>query len=157
MYNTTAARREIDILCENALAVTIACDESGMNVLIGCIGCEQVVGTSDGVNQAKDLASALAWPAARPLSLDNSFPPVPADRGILILALPRVSAETSALDRFLKERAGSFTGNNFTRTIDIFFISDNDAGHLSAAETCAALYNRRAGVRAAILGLEARG
>ncbi|MCL2044191.1 MAG: DUF58 domain-containing protein [Treponema sp.] len=141
LFSIAAARRGIDALCENALAVAIACAESGMNVLIGYIGCEQVVGNFTGVSPAKELASALARPAARSLSFDNIFPPVPAGLGILVLALPRVSAETSALDRFLK-------GKTINQTIDVLLICDNDSTQLTAAETCAAMYNRRAGVKA---------
>ena len=152
LYDVTTARHGIDVLCENALAAALACTESEMNVLIGSINGEQLAGNVAGASLAKDLASAMALPAACPLSLDNNFPPVPADRGILILALPRISAETSALDRFLKEMASRFAGNSLTRTVDVFFVCDDNAGHLSAAETCAAMYNRRAGVRARVVG-----
>ena len=150
LYNARSARRGIDLLCENALAAAGACAESGMDVITGFSG-----GTLSAVSPAaKDLAMTLAWPAAIPLSASPRLPAVPEDRGIIILALPRANAETSALDHFLKDTASRCAGK--TQTIDVLFICGRDtgdegfAGRLAAAETCAALYNQRPGVRARV-------
>jgi hypothetical protein len=72
--------------------------------------------------------------------------------GILILAMPRIYAETSALDRFLSKHAN--------RVIELVFIYGADANQdsaeyvkrVAAAETCVGLYNKRPGVRARAIG-----
>ncbi|MDR0315660.1 MAG: DUF58 domain-containing protein, partial [Treponema sp.] len=99
LYSIEAARNGIDLLCENALAAALACVESGMDVLTGFSG-----GAIRGGNAA-ELSTALAWPAALPLSSPLDMPAAPADRGVVIFALPRSSAEPSALDRFLQAQA----------------------------------------------------
>ena len=144
LYNARSARRGIDVLCENALAAAIACKESGMDVIIGSGERESPAPYS--------LNTALAWPAATPLSTSGQLPAAAEDRGVLILSLPRASAEQTALDRFLKNAAGR------SSAIDLLFMYDAaDAASLTerhtAAETCAALYNRRSGIRARAAGV----
>ena len=153
LYNADSGRRGIDMLCENALAAAIACAESGMDVIIGNGDRHSGNEHAAGKNSPN---SALAWPAAMPLSGSVRLPAVPEDRGILILALPRASADTSALDQFLKDIAIRSAGKS--QSIDIVFICDvsddgSVADRLAAAETCAALYNRRPGVRARVAGV----
>jgi hypothetical protein len=85
------------------------------------------------------------------------LPAVPSDNGVLILALPRSSAETSGLDRFLNDAAHKAAGINNTRIIELLFLYDNAAASgefLSAVETCIALYNRRQGIKAKAVGVE---
>ncbi|MCL2763049.1 MAG: DUF58 domain-containing protein [Treponema sp.] len=135
LYSPPAARRGIDVLCENALAAALACAESGMNVLAGFSG-----GLMQGGNTAAVLATALAWPAAMPLPAAAGLPAVPDEYGIIVFALPRSTAETSVIDRFLKHKS---------RTVELLFFCDNDE-QLNAAEVCTALYNQRSGVKAGI-------
>ena len=141
LYSLALARSSIDALCEIALAAALALSESGMDVMIGC----STASPNDSAFQrdAKNFPLALAWPAALSLSGEHNFPPMPADRGVVILALPRSSADASALDRLLKDTAG--------RSVDLLFICSSDE-ELAAAETCVTLYNRRPGVKAGIMG-----
>ena len=154
LYNAHSGRGGIDVLCENALAAALICDESGMDVII--VSADNPRRSEEAQKlESRDIAAALAWPAAVPLPASARFPGVPEERGIIILALPRSSAETSALERFLKEQASRTAGKN--QTIEILFLCSTDtaedgafAERLAAAETCAALYNRRSGVRARV-------
>jgi uncharacterized protein (DUF58 family) len=151
LYRVETARNGIDLLCENALAAALACAESGMEVSIGYSG-----GTIRAGNSA-ELASVLAWPAASPLSASLELSAASNDSGVLILALPRSSAETSSLDRFLNDAAHRAAGNNNIRIIELLFLYDDAAASgefLSAAETCVSLYNRRQGVKAKAIGVE---
>ena len=146
LYSLPEARIGIDSLCENALAAALACKDTGMDVLIEFTG-----KFSPEKNKAPELL--LAWPAARPVSGESKFPAVPADRGLFIFALPCTCSDT-ALDRFLKPGSpvGSSlsAGINRNRQINLLFICDTEK-RLAAAETCAALYNRRQGVKANII------
>jgi len=144
LYRLTHARQGIDLLCENALAAALACAESGMDVLIGHSG-----GVIRGSPlPAPELAASFAWPAASPLSVHVDLPAVPDGCGVLILALPRSSAETSSIDRFLNSTAN--------RPVELLFMFGADGGtvayteRLAAAEVCAALYNQRPGVKARV-------
>ena len=163
LYSAPAARRGIDLLCENALAAAVACTESGMDVIVGFSG-----GAVHGGN-ARELASALALPAA--LSHTASAPPelpvTPDDRGIIILALPRTNMEDSTIDRFLKKITDKQAGNETPRRVNIIFFcgdSTDDNGNSSAASpvygkrfaaaaACAVLYSRRPGVTARTAGV----
>ena len=154
LYSPGEARDGIDLLCENALAAALACKDSGMDVLVG-FGAETAVGAANtcGGGTAKELASALAWPAAMPRGT-AVLPAPPDERGVLILALPRSLSDT-ALDRFLTNTAGLFSGKSRPRQIEIIFLCGGSAENvkpqrLVAAETCAALYNRRPDVKAGI-------
>lgn len=149
LYDMAAARQGIDVLCENALAAALSCEELGMEVFTGYSG-----GIIRGVNNTEPAAS-LALPAALPLSSGAELPAAPADCGILILALPRSSAEASALDRFLRDTKSK------SQTVTLLFLcADGNTNtntntiarseRLAAAEVCAALYNQRPGVRAKV-------
>ena len=109
-----------------------------------------------------NVTAALAWPAALPWSPAAELPAASEDRGVLILALPRAAAESSALDRFLQGRSGRGAGRNGPRTVELVFLygkgsAGGGAAHTgelaSAAETCAAMYNRRPGVSARAIGV----
>jgi hypothetical protein len=161
LYRLPQARRGIDLLCENALAAALACAELGMNAFTGYSG-----GATPGVIHnvirngdvsPPELATALAWPAAAPLSAGISLPSVPGGCGVLILALPRSSAEPSAIDRFLNDTARN--SNSANPQVELLFLCDRSRSamvyneRLAAAEVCAALYNQRPGVKARIFGV----
>jgi uncharacterized protein (DUF58 family) len=142
LYSAEAGRRAVDLLCANALSLSLACTGAGMDVLTGYTG-----GTIRGGTDA-ELAAALAWPFALPLNrgaLNAEFPTPGEDRGVLILALPRSTSGESALDRFLKRLQPN-------RKIDLAFLYNGSSRTIrarnEAAETCAALYGRWSGVSA---------
>jgi uncharacterized protein (DUF58 family) len=149
LYDISSARHGVDALCENALAIALACAEAGMDVVIGNNKTSHG-GTSNlrfaaRSLEAKEFASALAWPVATPLSATSRLPAVPEDRAVLILALPRSGPQQSALDRFLKDTAGR------DAAIDLLFVCEfSDSKRLAAAETCARLYGQYPGVRARV-------
>jgi hypothetical protein len=160
LYSASAARHGIDMLCEYALAAALDCMESGMNALTGY---PAVSGQTETVIRGgkAEVAMSLAWPAALPLSASAEMPSPPDDYGIIVLALPRSSAESSILDRFLN--TVNHTRKNKSQTVDLLFFcnaSGDAAGgalggntiihseRLAAAEVCAALYNQRPGIRA---------
>jgi hypothetical protein len=94
-----------------------------------------------------ELALILAYPAALSLTAPEDLPPVPEDQGLLILALPRGSGNSGALDRFLKKREN--------KTPDLLFLYTGDSGGISspgeldkAAESNVMYYNNRGGVHA---------
>jgi uncharacterized protein (DUF58 family) len=164
LYSAAAARRGVDVLCENALAAALACAESGFDVRVGYSSPQSRLSAAGGQcdnrnetirrgNSPMELAAAFARPAALPLSAAAELPSPTEDRGILILALPRAAAENSALDRFLRSHAGRAAGRETAPTVELVFLYGVDAitGY-AAAKTCAAIYNRRPGVRAFALG-----
>jgi hypothetical protein len=150
LYGKAEAREGIDLLCENALAAALACTESGMDVLTGYSGGVIRGGTASPLS-APELAAALAWPAASPISASIKLPAPPDNCGVLILALPRSSAEPSAIDRYLNDTAN--------RPVELLFLygvagdTITYSERLAAAEVCAALYNQRPGVRARVFGV----
>ena len=156
LYDKGEARRGVDVLCENAQAAAQSCMESGMDVLIGYTGNSVIndIVINDGNKDAAAAplsakqASALAWPAALPVSAAPDLPAAPDDYSILILALPR-SASNTALERFLKKTADRRAGKN--NTVDLIFFCDNNNDRFSAAETCCTLYRQRPGVIARII------
>jgi uncharacterized protein (DUF58 family) len=127
LYSPASARRGVDLLCENALAVALEYQGRGMAMSIGYTGGSIVEGTN------AELAEALAYPAAQ--SAPPDVPAPPAGRGVLVLALPRTATE-GALDRFLKNR-----------TVDLVFLYEDD-GPEEAAQTCVRYYNQRGGIHA---------
>ena len=147
LYTAAAARRGVDLLCENALAAALACAADGLDVQIGCANLPEAImkpGTP------AETATAMAWPAALLLSAPAQLPRAPGDRGVIILALPRASAETSALDRFLSNNAGLNAGQNKVPSTELLFLYGSGANSelAEAAQTCAAMYNKRPGIRA---------
>jgi uncharacterized protein (DUF58 family) len=131
LYTLEAGRQGVDLLCESALALAVEYIDRGLDLSIGYPGGDIQGGTQ------MELATALAYPAAMTLSSPENFPQFLEDRGILILALPRSSLETSALDRFLMKRSAH-------QTLDMFFLYKED--HLDKpAETCVSRYARKGG------------
>ena len=167
LYDLDEGRRAIDLLCESALAAALDFSDQGMDILVGYTGMSgsQIMGGREGSGplSAAELATALAWPVAIPwpqtaplketrktvlrrVELPRAeLPPAPNDRAVLVLALPRVSTESSALDRFLKNREAK-------QETDIAFVYDAQSGRAAeledAARVCVNLYNRRSGVHA---------
>jgi uncharacterized protein (DUF58 family) len=127
-------RRAVDLLCEQALALIREYAGRGMDILVGYTGGE-IRGGEGGA-----LAAILAHPAAVPLPAPADLPDPPEDRSLLLLALPRLSGEASALDRFIRKRGDK------TETA-LFFLYEGEEFD-EAAETAARLYNRRGGVHA---------
>jgi uncharacterized protein (DUF58 family) len=148
LYSPKAARRTVDLLCENALAAAIECADSGLNVQIGGNARKTAA-----VVKPEEIASALAWSAALPLSVTAPFGEVTAGQGIVIFAMPKATSQPSAIDHFLQ---GSGRSGNNSASIDIIFMYSTDGEaqakiieeRAAAAETCAALYNQHANVRA---------
>ena len=158
LYTAKTARHAVDLLCENALA--IAADGKERDAQIGFTG--QTGKTGNTLTPAElgfFLARPWAIPASPPARVRKqktfpaNLPSVPDERGILILAMPRTYAESSALDRFLS--------NNANRAMELVFIYGADENESTvtyteraeAAEICAALYNNRPGVRAQAIGM----
>ena len=132
LYSDEAGRRGVDLLCENALALAIAYMERGMDIGIGYTGGDIRRGTH------VELAAALAYPAALPLSAQEELPYSPEDQGILLLALPRSAVETTALDRFLRKRGPH-------QTADLIFLYEGNRFD-TAAEACTGVYRQKNGI-----------
>jgi hypothetical protein len=166
LYTAKSVRNAVDLLCENALAVATDGDR---DVQIGFTRTELAGGGGQTVQSGNSLTKTeagffLALPYAIPItqaaasrkwkSKNADLPPVDRDLDILILAMPRLYAEASALDRFLSKNAN--------RIIDLVFIYGADANQnnteyarrAAAAETCVSLYNKRPGVRARAIGCQ---
>jgi uncharacterized protein (DUF58 family) len=164
LYTAKSARHAVDLLCENALAIVT---DGEREVQIGFTRPEPAGGDGKTGEGCKSLTKTeahffLALPYAIPITQVGAsrkqkpiladLPPVDKDIGILILAMPRVYAEASALDRFLSKHAN--------RVIELVFIYGADANQdgkeyvkrAVAAETCVGLYNKRPGVRARAIG-----
>jgi uncharacterized protein (DUF58 family) len=127
-YSPAEGRRAVDLLCENALAVALEYNLRGMEITLGFSG-----GELSAVKPG-ELAAFLSYPAATLPGAERELPLSPGDRSILILALPRNTAESSALDRFLKNRQSG-------QGVDLAFIGNN-------AEASARFYNQRGGTHA---------
>jgi uncharacterized protein (DUF58 family) len=135
LYTPETGRRGVDLLCETALAIILEYAGRGMDMAVGYTGGEGLREGSPG-----ELAAVLAYPAALPASENGELPLEPGDRGILILALPRVSGRPAALDRFLTRRRTN-------QAIDLIFLYEGD-GLDDPAELCVRLYLQRGGVHA---------
>jgi uncharacterized protein (DUF58 family) len=177
LFSAEGGAAAVDLLCENVLTAAGAFIDLGMDVQLGWTGDTKIRGTSG----KAELAAALALPAALSLGLAPrgqavpgvprrfrrrpatvaaaEMPEPPAGRGILIFALPRIWAESPALDRFLKSAVNR--GKNGERSVELLFLYSGEwmkGGTLhfgrsieSAAETCVSFYNHRAGVSARYL------
>jgi hypothetical protein len=147
LYTAKSAPGAVDLLCENALAI-IGSDGKEKDIQIGFTGQTEKTGSSF---TAAEQGFFLSYPYALcPTAAD--LPPVPEKRGILILAAPRITAQSSALDRFLS--------GNANRTMEVVFLygacENNRPSYeeqAEAAEMCAAIYNRRPGVTARAIGV----
>ncbi|MDR2376960.1 MAG: DUF58 domain-containing protein [Treponema sp.] len=159
LYEPAAGREAVDLLCVQALTIALDLAGRGMDVLTGYTG---------GKIQDGDLVQAMAWPASLPLpgpagkgqrpgkdrslgrETGGALPELPSlDRGTCILALPRTSGGTGALDRFLNRRPSP------PLPCDIIFLyTENGPDQIrEAAETCARLYGARNAVHAQALAV----
>jgi hypothetical protein len=163
LFTADEGRRAVDVLCSNALQAALEFTSRGMDVLIGYTGGKLSGGidghgdTESGIPQA-DLPAALAWPAALhwpqggPSTPDSSedLPEAPRDRGVLILALPRISAASSALVRYINRMPPG-------RNVDIFFLYDTKSKRAAeleeAAAACVSFFQRKQGAAAHRMGL----
>jgi uncharacterized protein (DUF58 family) len=134
LYKPASARRAVDLLCENALAIALEYRRRGMELSVGYAGGAIVEGGD------ADLAAALAFPAAHSGAAGADLPEAPAGQSVLVLALPR-TVTGGALDRFLQNRKQPGPPLNL-----VFLYGDK--GLTEAAETCVRLYNHRWGVQA---------
>jgi len=138
------AAEAVDLLCENALAI-INSNRDERDIQVGFTGQIETISQT----LISELGYLLAYPAASANLPNVDLPQVPEDRAILILALPRIDAQTSALEKFLS--------NNANRTIELIFIYGADENSTLkrsvAAETCVTFYNRRPGVTARAIGV----
>jgi len=140
----------VDLLCENALAIINNAGKE-INVQIGYTSS----GASFGVTSGNSLTQAelgffLAYPAALPARTGTLLPAVTEDRGIVILALPRIAISgIGALDTFLMANAN--------RSIELIFIyeaaAQQAAAQLAAAQMCVDFYNRHYGVKTQVVGV----
>ena len=156
LYTAKSAPAAVDLLCESALAI------------INSVGRERDVQVGFSGQVEKNVASTtqaewgffLAYPYAAYSYAAYSYaaysyaelPPVTAERAVLILAAPRITAQSSALDRFIS--------GNANRSIELIFIYGAEDGEdssfekrASAAETCASFYNKHPGVTAHTLAV----
>jgi hypothetical protein len=154
----------VDLLCENALAIINNAGKE-INVQIGYTGSGVAASSAAGgalsgnsLTQA-DLGFFLSYPAALPAKAETApsaapsaaptvrLPAVTEDRGIIILALPRINTGNFALEKFLADNAN--------RSIELIFIYAAGENALreklaEAAQTCAGFYNRHYGVKAQV-------
>jgi hypothetical protein len=157
LYSAEESRRAVDLLCSNALAAALEFSFRGIDVLTGHTGGKSAAGNSAGGGAGEipraakpaELPAALAWPAALPLDSHEDLPDAPGGTGVLILSLPRLSAGSSALDRYLNRNPG--------RGGDIFFLYDTKgarAGDIEkAAAACVFFFNGKQNVTARHGGL----
>jgi hypothetical protein len=156
---SVGAQEAADLLCENALAIINNAGKE-INFQIGFTGDGAASGgaASSGAASSGDsfttaeLGFFLAYPSALPAQADVALPAVTEDRGIVILALPRLdtgkfAASSVALEKFLADNAN--------RSIELIFIYALDGGakFAEAAQTCAGFYNRHYGVKAQVVGV----
>jgi uncharacterized protein (DUF58 family) len=176
LYDLRAAREELDLLCAQALALCLDLNRRGLDVLTGYTGGSLCGGDGAELAQAlawpavlplsggnaprpRGLSRALPWALIRRVLLrpgesrkpePSSPPELPsAGRGTCILALPRTTGGSSALDRFLSRLPAGEAGG----TCDIIFVYTEDPRRRENAESCTRLYGSRAGVRAFALAL----
>ncbi|MDR0301439.1 MAG: DUF58 domain-containing protein [Treponema sp.] len=143
------AAEAVDSLCENALSIINNAGKE-TNIQIGVTGYNEK--SVPALPQAEP-GFFLAYPAAMPAKTVAALPPVTEDRGIIILALPRIDTGHSALDKFLTDNAN--------RSIELIFIygaGKNESAlyekYAAAALMCARFYNTRPGVRAQVFGVQ---
>ena len=178
LYNFDEGRQAVDLLCESALAAALDFTLRGIDILIGYTDGKITGGKEESAAMnAAEIASALAMPAAifrneksnaklpKPAAVSDhllsgqrgSLPDAPEDRSLLILALPRTFTETSvpyALDQFLKKR-------HMQQNTDLVFLcsmgSRKTAELEESAAACVNLYNKKSGIRAVKITLNAAG
>jgi hypothetical protein len=172
LYTASRARTAVDLLCENGLAASLACIESGMDVVIGYSGAaaadshdnaaSKAAGPADGSSIAptanivktasgtaadtKQLATALSWPFAVRSTAADIYAELP---------LPRSAEDLSILILALpRTSAGESSLDRFlqkrrpNQNVDIVFLYE-DADKLGeAARSSATVYGQKSGVKA---------
>ncbi|MDR2518755.1 MAG: DUF58 domain-containing protein [Spirochaetaceae bacterium] len=114
LYTGEEARRGVDMLCEAALSLAETGAVKGAEVRVSYAGGKEAVWGKKGA-----LAALLAHPAASPPAEARDFAAHPAESGILVLALPRLPSETSALDRLLRSRGSA-------REVQVVFLYEDE-------------------------------
>ena len=165
LYTAKSGRQGVDLLCENALACALELTRGGIDVRFGFTGLCETVSSAAGAadtsaflhgNSPSEFAAICARPAAIPWQGASTagtvpmleLPAPPADCGILVFALPRVNAESSALSRFLDKAASA----DSSRFVELFFMYEGRGGDLDeAAGLCAAFYRRRQNLRVRLI------
>jgi hypothetical protein len=159
LYTIEEGRRAVDLLCETALTTALDFSAKGVKIELGCTGNKITEGWDESTPQyAAKFATALSLPAAiirlPKTNLPTAeLPKAPPDRSVLIFALPRTSADSSPLDRFLEGcrqgadivflfDAGGIVSNSYS--------TKNKAGSpiSEAASANVSRYNGRRGVHA---------
>jgi len=142
LYTLDEARRAVDLLCESALATALDFSRRGVEISIGWTG-GKIMGANETLC-AEDLAVALAWPAAEQHGAE--LPVVPEGTAALVFALPRVSTNTSALDRFLEKH-----GHESAPPVNIVFMYYATGRRAAELESAAGDYvSRYKGIATAI-------
>jgi uncharacterized protein (DUF58 family) len=146
LYTLDEGRRAVDLLCENALAAALEFSRQGMDISFGYTGGEII----EGPLNAAELALALARPAAIYQSSAKmpsaNLPKTDENCPVLILALPRVSSASSALDRFIE----NLKPGGYRTEAELIFLYD--AASKLAAELedttrfCVNLYRGKPGI-----------
>jgi hypothetical protein len=156
----SAARRAVDLLCENALAIINNASKE-VDIQIGYLGQTEAVPVEPGFALAYPAAiyEAAALQAAR-------LPVVPEERAVVILSLPKslnlprtTRTGTNSTNREEGKKYNTalecFVSENANRLIELLFVYDaGKKEQEEAARECAALYNKRPGVRAQAVGVE---
>jgi len=152
------AAQAVDLLCENALAIVNNAGKE-INIQIGFTG---GAASSDSLTQA-ELGAFLSYPAALPAdgAQTAKLPAVTEDRGIIILALPRINTENIAASSGAASSGAASSGalekflaDNASRPIELIFIYALSGGakFAEAAQACAGFYNRHYGVKTQAVG-----
>ena len=132
LYSTEEGRREVDMLCENALGIM---RESGnTEVHTGYTGSRILPAN----------ASSLAWPAVLPLLSEEALPDSAECTKIIILAAPRMSAGNCALDRFIDTQS---PGKSINLVLLFSRGPENSKECGEAARACMSFYRRKNNVR----------
>lgn len=134
LYDPENGRAGVDILCAYALAIALENSNRGLDVLLGYNG-----GTLKS-GKGPELASLLAFPYTQRFKDVQPLPETTGSSAVVVLALPRETAEPGSLDLFLKKRRPD-------QPVDLWFIyKDEKEG--KAAELCSRMYSQRGGVYA---------
>lgn len=136
LYTLGAAREDIDLLCENALALAVEFSAQGLDVRIAYTGAEK---NQASLETDRPFAEILSYPAASP-SLSLTAPSAE-DRGVLIFARPRETDKETALDIFLKKTKG-MKSRNAESSITLVFLSRNKKLQ-SCGESSARMYRQK--------------
>jgi hypothetical protein len=181
LYTPETGRLGTDLLCEYALACALELSAGGIDARVAWTGlCETAADSEEnrqggafGGNPAflhggtpAEIAAIFARPAAirwvvRETGKRSSagvavntarLPAPPADCGIVVFALPRATAESSELNRFLDRISGD--GIRSAEVIFLYKGSGRDGAMDEAAEVCGSFYRRRQGIRVRLMKVD---